>query len=466
MNFIKSKFLRTVTSMLLIVAMAVGLAAGMEKKADAASITITYNLTSGQVSPYDSSKTVKKPYTAGWITLEKSSYYYPGKSIIGWATKSGGSKVYDPGQRVQITSSITLYAIWGNPNTCYHSKYTQQIIVQTTCTRDGKAKCVCSSCGKTWEKTLTAPGHKYGSIKTTDATCTKAGEKYKICSACGVKQTVETIPSKGGHKYTLVESTDASCEKMGKVHQRCKVCGDNYVTLTPATGHNWKVIEYRGESKHLRKCDKCNKQEEVSHTLGTISINGRHRTGCTAEACYGKVLPTQYVQESLCRDHVTAWHYYVDKTTFASSGQNMYLREGICANCGSGIIEFGYSGFQSTSSEGLKFSQAIETIVAAAKFAITVKLIKVNAAVEVVRKIHTGIGLLYKISNGVEKIKEAHCDGNQAYESKLQTSITTIKNLQYMDPSDNSYKQELISAKNYFNNTKNMKSIYAYNYSD
>lgn len=467
MSFIKSKFLRTVTSMLLIVAMAVGMVTGMEKKADAATITITYNLSGGQVSPYDSTKVVKKTYTAGYVTLERSGYYYPGKSLIGWATQSGGSKKYDPGQSVKITSSITLYAVWASGVSCTHSYHSASIIVQATCTRNGVEHCTCKNCGKTWDRTIYATGHQYGSTKTVSATCTKAGEKYRTCNLCGLKNVLETYPAKG-HKYGSEITISATCETNGRKYKKCSVCKTEVTTKNlPATGHSGKVIKYNDSSTHTILCDRCNKQINTPHTYGTVTAYGAHTTGCTAEACYGKVLPNKPAvgSDAPCEKCVTNWDYYVDKTTFASDGKNLYLRAGTCPRCGTGVIEYGYAGFQDTSGKGKAFSSAVETLIAIAKFYISIKSVSISTGVKVAIKIHTAVGVLRKIKSTTETITEVHSD-NSAYETQLQSSLNSIANLKYMDPADNAFSEELISAKNYFNNPSNIRRKFQFAYSD
>ena len=118
MRTIRKQFIKTAVPFLLIIAMIAGMMTSMAGTANAASITITYDLNGGTVSPTDSTKQVKVTMTAGgYTTIKSSSYYYPGKSIIGWSTSRGGSIKYYPGQvGVQFKSSTTLYAVWGNPD--------------------------------------------------------------------------------------------------------------------------------------------------------------------------------------------------------------------------------------------------------------------------------------------------------------------------------------------------------------
>ena len=106
------------TLFLLLVIVLLSMPSFLTGTASAADITITYDLNGGTVSPYDSSKTVKVSMSSGgYTTIKSSSYYYPGKSIIGWSTSRGGSIKYYPGQvGVQFKSSTTLYAVWGNPD--------------------------------------------------------------------------------------------------------------------------------------------------------------------------------------------------------------------------------------------------------------------------------------------------------------------------------------------------------------
>ena len=118
MRTIRKQFIKTAVPFLLIIAMIAGMMTSMAGTANAASITITYDLNGGTVSPTDSTKQVKVPMTAGgYTTIKSSSYYYPGKSIIGWSLSKGGEIKYYPGQvGVKFNSSTTLYAVWGNPD--------------------------------------------------------------------------------------------------------------------------------------------------------------------------------------------------------------------------------------------------------------------------------------------------------------------------------------------------------------
>lgn len=401
MKLMKSKLLQTITTFVLIVAMTVGLAVVMEKRANAESITITYNLSDGQVSPSDSTKVVKKTYSTTRITLEKSSYYFPGKSIIGWATSSGGRKEYDSGQRVTISSNITLYAVWGTGTAaCTHNKYTQQIIVQTRCDRDGKAKCTCSSCGKTWEKTLTAPGHKYGSSIIEKATCEKNGAQYRICSVCGNKKTE---------------------------------------IISFATGHIGEVIQTLDDEKHLIECNKCRKNVEQEHewTLKNSTYDGQHWYECSADGCNAH----KEGSHVRCYSAVTNWTYFVDTKSY--KGENLHVREGDCPVCGIHIIEYGLSSLKDTPN---KLDNAINTLVSAAKFGLSFfsggKKEVVKAGVKVIKgifKIHTA----YKIAKGFstqESIK-AKCEKNEAIGKKLeQCDLAFLKNLELVTKGSQAYE--------------------------
>ena len=373
MSFIKSKFLRTVTSMLLIVAMAVGMTAGMEKKADAATkITITYNLNGGTVSPYDSTKIVKKSYNSGRVTLQGNSYYYPGRELVGWSLSKGGPKKYSAGQITNIYSDLTLYAIW-----CSHGSYTQKTI------------------------------------------------------------------------------TESTCEVKGKATRTCKTCGKQWTAYLPLKSHNWKVTHPVDDARHERKCNSCGKTEIVSHDTVYVANNGSHYPKCSA-GCTPMHMPAL----SPCRNYVKEWYYYVDKVTFASDGCNLYMRIGTCSVCGTGVMEYGYVGFISTSGKGKTFSNAVETIIAVVKFGISFYK-ELDPRVKLAIKVHTAIGVLIKLKNAASSSEKviAHAD-TAAYEAKLTSALSTLNSLQYMNPSDVTFKEELKSAKNYFNNPKNMKATY------
>lgn len=82
----------------------------------------------------------------------------------------------------------------------YPSSWTN--VTAATCTASGSAKRVCTSCGNTETKTLTALGHNYSSSYTIDqsATCTTTGSKSRHCTRCSSKTDVTTIDATG-HTY-------------------------------------------------------------------------------------------------------------------------------------------------------------------------------------------------------------------------------------------------------------------------
>ncbi len=72
--------------------------------------------------------------------------------------------------------------------------YTSKVSVNPGCTTKGIMTYICSECGDTYTKEISALGHKYGNSKTVAATVNKNGLLIKSCIVCG-NEDVTTIYS-------------------------------------------------------------------------------------------------------------------------------------------------------------------------------------------------------------------------------------------------------------------------------
>jgi len=161
-----------------------------------------------------------------------------------------------------------------------HVSDDERIIIEASCTTDGKKVKVCSVCGVDVgeEIVISATGHNYGEWQiVTEATCNSEGSKTKSCNNCLDVQTeaisvlqhtedewkVEKTAScteeglkvlhckecdtilntqsiaKEAHSYTeLVETKEATCIENGYELYRCSGCDETEKQNIPATGHN------------------------------------------------------------------------------------------------------------------------------------------------------------------------------------------------------------------------------------
>ena len=95
----------------------------------------------------------------------------------------------------------------------------------SSCTSKGVAVYRCSQCGANATRETKAPGHKYGSWKTTkQATCTSKGERTRKCRVCGHvdKESIDRTPHKYG-EWTVIEAP--TCTSEGRGTHVCTVCG-------------------------------------------------------------------------------------------------------------------------------------------------------------------------------------------------------------------------------------------------
>ena len=91
---------------------------------------------------------------------------------------------------------------------CEHS-YTSKLVQAATCTKEGILKQTCDKCGKTFQSTIVALGHRYESMQV-EATCTEPGGTGYTCQTCGDSFLVETVQPLG-HRYS-----EGKCSNCGE----------------------------------------------------------------------------------------------------------------------------------------------------------------------------------------------------------------------------------------------------------
>ena len=96
-----------------------------------------------------------------------------------------------------------------------------------TCTTDGKATRVCTSCKVKEYKVLEATGHDWSEDRVvTAATCLKDGQTAQTCKNCFTKDNYKTIPATG-HIWDYGELTSVPGTGMeGELYYTCRNCGN------------------------------------------------------------------------------------------------------------------------------------------------------------------------------------------------------------------------------------------------
>ena len=148
-----------------------------------------------------------------------------------------------------------------------------------TCTEDGSRARKCTKCNSTETETIPALGHSMTKTEAKEATCTEAGNNaYWTCSICGRvykddKGTAETTVGAEtitalGHNYVWVVTTEPTCTATGWEKEICDRCGDTrngkYI---PATGHTpgeWKWEEESGA--WIMRCTICGEKLGINTT--------------------------------------------------------------------------------------------------------------------------------------------------------------------------------------------------------
>ena len=109
---------------------------------------------------------------------------------------------------------------------------------EPSCTVDGRAYYVCSTCHQTKYEKLPATGHKWDGGKVTRAAgCETAGVMTYTCTVCSEKRT-EAIAATG-HHYTATVIAP-TCTAKGYTNHTC-ACGSSYAdNYVAALGHSYK----------------------------------------------------------------------------------------------------------------------------------------------------------------------------------------------------------------------------------
>ncbi len=124
-----------------------------------------------------------------------------------------------------------------------------------TCTINGTRHHTCTTCGKSEDGIIKAPGHLItGQMRTVEPTCSKAGYNVVICSRCGQEfGSQSTIPATGNHNWGVwIEDKKPTCEQSGTRHHVCKDCGHS-------AGDTTAPLRHLVEGQIRRKAPTCDK---------------------------------------------------------------------------------------------------------------------------------------------------------------------------------------------------------------
>lgn len=85
----------------------------------------------------------------------------------------------------------------------YNHEYEEKsIIIEPTCTSEGRQEIICARCGKTETQTIPALGHTWddGTL-VEEPTCTDEGSELYVCTVCNEGTKIESIPAQGHSFY-------------------------------------------------------------------------------------------------------------------------------------------------------------------------------------------------------------------------------------------------------------------------
>ncbi|MCR4846066.1 MAG: peptidoglycan DD-metalloendopeptidase family protein [Eubacterium sp.] len=120
--------------------------------------------------------------------------------------------------------------------------YVPSVIMEATCTEDGKIKYTCSMCNDEKTEIEDCLGHYFGEyISNNDATCIKNGTATAKCYRCDATDTIEVEGSATGvHEWGEYEVTQApTCTSVGVKTRYCKYCKKKSSVGIPTLKHEY-----------------------------------------------------------------------------------------------------------------------------------------------------------------------------------------------------------------------------------
>jgi len=148
--------------------------------------------------------------------------YGSGSVIVSGLTFECGYK--NNWQFVAGYDDIILYLYSDNANRHIHD-YEEISRVDATCTDDGAAEYVCSSCGATRFTVIPATGHNIVTVVEVEVTCTTPGLIVDRCTNEGCDYEKQTTVY-SSHNYTVTDRVEAVCETPGYIEYTCTNCDD------------------------------------------------------------------------------------------------------------------------------------------------------------------------------------------------------------------------------------------------
>ncbi len=136
--------------------------------------------------------------------------------------------------------------------------------IAPTCAHYGYNLHECTRCDDSYETDETpATGHNYVE-EAIQATCESKGYIRHYCSVCEFEYRTDEV-SAYGHDYKTEVTIAPTCGKGGERHFHCERCGKEYLTVIPATGHSYQLLEsYEQDGLNIRiyECPICGKRYE------------------------------------------------------------------------------------------------------------------------------------------------------------------------------------------------------------
>ena len=124
--------------------------------------------------------------------------------------------------------------------TCDHEEVYELVMSVADCDSDGEARVICKKCKAVVEQNITsAYWHpEWDVVKISEPTCDQNGIEHLVCKLC--QEIIgQNVLDANGHDYLYVDGQDPTCTEDGwTCYERCRVCDEvSGYEILPATGH-------------------------------------------------------------------------------------------------------------------------------------------------------------------------------------------------------------------------------------
>ncbi|MGN1202208.1 MAG: leucine-rich repeat domain-containing protein, partial [Eubacterium sp.] len=228
--------------------------------------------------------------------------------------------------------------------TANHTVEEYTVTLEPTCTEPGSEEGVCTVCGETVVREISALGHQNELTETLDNTLDD-GHTYELytCTVCGEETIVSEHVEWLEGCYTSVTRESPSCSLPGLSYDTCTICSKTRLATIPATGeHVWYETSRieptcTADGQIAYACENCNstKTESIEKLGHDYVLQSSEEPTCTTAGYKNwKCSRCGY----LSKDVINATGHTVDELNYTIIADADCVNDGtatsVCKVCG------------------------------------------------------------------------------------------------------------------------------------